>query len=100
MQTHVDTDVGKNTVLVTRPQARAAEFIDLLNDNGFNGLAFSSIEIQPVKLNSQIEDQLKSLNEYDYIIFISTNAVEQAAGFMQQLKLKTAVNQHKNSHHW
>lgn len=90
MQTYVDTDTGagKNTVLVTRPQARAAEFIDLLNDNGFNALAFSSIEIQPVKLNAQIENQLKSLNEYDYIIFISINAVEQAAGFMQQLNLK------------
>ena len=86
--TSLDLSAGKKNVLVTRPQARAAEFVGLLNDNGFNALAFASIEIQPVKLNSQLEKQLKSLNQYDCIIFISINAVEQAAVLLQQLNIK------------
>ena len=86
--TREELNVTKKNVLVTRPQARAAEFIDLLNDHGFKALAFASIEIQPVKLNSQLEKQLKLLNQYDCIIFISVNAVEQVADLLRQLNIK------------
>jgi uroporphyrinogen-III synthase len=75
-------------VLVTRPQQQGAEFIQLLKDKGFNSLAFPCIEIKPVELNKELEAVFNALNSFDLIIFVSANAVEQAAIMLHQQNIK------------
>jgi len=79
-----------HTVLVTRPQHQAGEFVKLLKNNGFNSLEFASIEILPVELSEILKQKLSSLNEYDLILFISANAVQQALNLLRQLNLTSA----------
>lgn len=71
-------------MLVTRPQQQASEFIRLLASKGIASVAFPSIEIQSVELDARLKIILKQLNDYNLIIFISVNAVEQASALMQQ----------------
>jgi len=77
-------------VLVTRPQQQADEFIQLLASKGIAALAFPSIEIRSVELDTCLKKILHHLNDYDLIIFISANAVEQASKLMQQLGVAPA----------
>ena len=87
---HAPTSRHKHVVLVTRPQRQASEFMRLLASKGIASLAFPSIEIQSVELDARIKKILHHLNDYDLIIFISANAVEQASQLMQQLGIAPA----------
>ena len=60
-------------ILVTRARAQASEFADLLETNGAEVIQFPTIEIRPLNLDSMY---LQSINEYDWVIFTSVNAVE------------------------
>lgn len=81
----------KKSVLVTRPQHQSAEFIALLDEHDFTGLAFPSIEIGALKLTPQLEQTLRVINNYDLIVFISANAVHQALSLLQQLDISPAA---------
>lgn len=60
-------------ILVTRARAQASGFADLLEARGAQVIQFPTIEIQPVDVNSAY---INSVNEYDWIVFTSINAVE------------------------
>jgi len=77
-------------ILVTRPQHQLAEISQLLSDNNYAALAFSSIEICAVNLTPQLKQTLCSINDYDLIIFISANAVQHALKLLQQQNIKLA----------
>ena len=78
------------TVLVTRPEQQAAEFVNLLKDKGFKSLSFPGIEIQSVELNQSLKEILDTLNRFDLIVFISVNAVRYAEKALQQAGIKPA----------
>jgi len=79
---------NNNVVLITRPIKQAAEFVNLLTARGLKSLVFSCIEIQQVELSDSLKEKLKTLNDNNFIIFISANAVEKAALLMKQLDIK------------
>ena len=58
-------------ILVTRARAQASDFADLLEANGAEVIQFPTIKIQPIE-----GVNIPSLNEYDWVIFTSVNAVE------------------------
>ena len=60
-------------ILVTRARAQASEFAELLETNGAEVIQFPTIEIRPLNLDSIY---VQSINEYDWVIFTSINAVE------------------------
>ena len=60
-------------ILVTRARAQASGFADLLEANGAQVIQFPTIKIQPVGIDSAY---INSVNEYDWIVFTSINAVE------------------------
>ena len=60
-------------ILVTRARAQASGFADLLEARGAQVIQFPTIEIQPVDVSSAY---INSVNEYDWIVFTSINAVE------------------------
>ena len=58
-------------ILVTRARAQASDFADLLEANGAEVIQFPTIKIQPIE-----GANIRSSNEYDWVIFTSVNAVE------------------------
>jgi uroporphyrinogen III methyltransferase/synthase len=60
-------------ILVTRARAQASEFADLLEANGAEVIQFPIIKIHPIDIDSAY---IHSINDYNWIIFTSVNAVE------------------------
>ena len=60
-------------ILVTRARAQASEFAEMLERNGAEVIQFPTIKIVPLEIQSS---DIPSLEEYDWVIFTSVNAVE------------------------
>ena len=71
-------------VLVTRPAHQAKPFINMLETLGATAIPFPVIEIAPPDHPEGVVEQLKQLNDYQLIIFISANAVEYGLKFVEQ----------------
>lgn len=74
----------KKKVLVTRPAAQNADLIQALTAAGYEALALPLLKIDVLSDNhlpqvAMIKTMIQRLDEYDQVIFISTNAVK--AGF-------------------
>lgn len=61
-------------VLVTRPAHQAKTLSDLIEQQGWQAIRFPTLEVVGLT-NDKIQQQLKRLDKYDWLIFISTNAV-------------------------
>lgn len=62
-------------VLVTRPTHQAEHLCERLVANGFQPVRYPTIEIQPVKEITLTKKTLSQTHRFQYIIFISANAV-------------------------
>lgn len=62
-------------VLITRPKEQSVEFIHLLESQGAVPVLFPTIEIVPVKRWHSVDDTLKRIYQYDWLVFASTNAL-------------------------
>lgn len=67
--------LDKKRILVTRPKHQADHLCGLITANGGQAIAYPTIEIQPVKKPDKILVRSNSLNDFDYIVFVSRNAV-------------------------
>ncbi len=63
-------------ILVTRPRAQAADLCDKLAAQGAQPLAFPTIEIAPLADHTQLDQALRELSKYQWIIFTSVNGVK------------------------
>jgi len=63
-------------VLITRPRAQADDFADKLRSAGFEPIFFPVIEIHPIENNVALDQALKKLDRYAWVVFTSVNAVE------------------------
>jgi uroporphyrinogen-III synthase len=61
-------------ILVTRPQQQAINLIALIEQHGGQAIAFPSLEIVPIP-NDAVKEPLENLKTYQWLIFISANAV-------------------------
>jgi len=79
------------TVVVTRPERQAGRFIDLLHEAGAASVAFPTLAIEPITLDAASRARLAP-DDYDWVIYTSTNAVEQAlAQLPRPLKARLAA---------
>lgn len=62
------------SILVTRPEHQSELLCRLINKQGWNALRFPTLEIVAYE-NKAINQQLKSINQYQWLIFVSANAV-------------------------
>lgn len=62
-------------VLITRSRIQAKDFAEKLRDAGYEPVFFPVIEIRPLENNIELENALKNINQYDWVIFTSVNAV-------------------------
>lgn len=65
-------------VLVTRPAHQAEHLCSLLTAKGFQPIRYPTIEIQATAHTSIAKASLQHSQQYDYLIFVSPNAVAQA----------------------
>lgn len=87
MNTVADTQLTDKVVLVTRPEQQQAGFVQLLQENAAQAISFPTIEIKPVSLTEQLNGILRKINEFDLLVFVSSNAVIYTEKLLQQLNL-------------
>lgn len=88
--------LADRVVLVTRPQHQSAELIQQIQQAGASVLAMPSIEIRTIAMDDTLEKQLRAINSYDQIMFVSANAVMTAVERLRALgiqpeSIRTAV---------
>src|SRR5688572_24611983 len=62
-------------ILVTRPRAQAGVLCDKLAGLGAAPILFPTIEIGPMEDPAPLDDAIRALPEFDWIIFTSVNGV-------------------------
>ena len=70
--------INEPTVLVTRPEHQSTELCQQLISAGFKPISYPTIEILPVQNTQFAVSKSQHFNAYDYLIFVSANAVIQA----------------------
>lgn len=78
------------TVVVTRPREQAAEFTTELKRLGANVFLFPTIEIAAPESYADLDAGVENLQNYDWIIFTSANAVEHFLARLAAKNLETA----------
>jgi uroporphyrinogen III methyltransferase/synthase len=63
-------------VLITRPRALSESFGEALQSAGFEPIYFPVIEIRPIENNAALDNAIKNLAKYDWVVFTSVNAVD------------------------
>jgi uroporphyrinogen III methyltransferase/synthase len=63
-------------VLITRSRAQSESFGEALQSAGFEPIYFPVIEIRAVENNIELDDAIKNLAKYDWVVFTSVNAVD------------------------
>ncbi|MDE2235293.1 MAG: uroporphyrinogen-III synthase [Gammaproteobacteria bacterium] len=69
-------------IVITRPMHQGESLRVRLETKGAEVLHFPTIEIQPVANTASLEACFKRLDRYQYMIFISPNAVDYAADYL------------------
>ncbi len=64
----------KYNVLVTRPKHQAETLCNMIEKQGWNAIRFPTLEIKSLN-NKKIQQQLNTLKQWKWLIFISANAV-------------------------
>lgn len=64
----------KYNVLVTRPERQADALCGMIEQQGWHAVRFPTLEILAIE-SAQVKQQLKCVAEYQWLIFISVNAV-------------------------
>ena len=63
------------TIIVTRARAQASDLVERLTELGANCLEYPTIEVVPPADNAPLDDAIKNLSTYDWLIFTSVNGV-------------------------
>ncbi len=74
-------------IVVTRSRAQASKLVRALRDLGANVLELPTIEIAPPEDAAPLDEALRELASYDYVIFTSTNAVDRVRARLSELGL-------------
>ena len=64
----------KHNILVTRPELQAESLCNLIEEQGWHCVRFPTLKIEAVN-DTTIQHQLETIYQYDWLIFISANAV-------------------------
>lgn len=62
-------------ILITRPQQQAFNLIQLIKQHGGQAIPFPTLEILPIENTNTVKQQLENLKTYQWLIFVSANAV-------------------------
>ena len=71
----LNKNLNGKRILVTRPKQQAHNLISLIEQHGGQAIAFPTLEILPAQKTQALKQQLENLKTYQWLIFISANAV-------------------------
>jgi uroporphyrinogen-III synthase len=74
----VSVTLNNKRILITRPEHQAGHLCELISNAGGESILFPTIEIQPVLNSEKLSNCFSNVSEYDFIIFVSRNAVKMA----------------------
>ena len=63
------------TVLITRPARQAQELAALLRARGFQPVLFPTIDVRPIQPNPALDEALRGIGAYDWVVLTSVNGV-------------------------
>ena len=75
-------------ILITRPRGQSESFARRLKDLGAIPIFFPVIEIAPVQENSALDQVLRALDEYDWLVLTSVNGVQVTWKRLSALQIK------------
>jgi len=70
--------LNNRVIVITRPEGQATKLSSLVTEAGGRPASFPLIAIAPLQDYTAFEDMLAQLHSYDWAIFISSNAVQNA----------------------
>lgn len=76
-------------IVVTRAREQAGEMVEMLQAQGAVPVICPAIAITPPESYQPLDDALRRLDQYDWLIFTSANTVQAIAGRMQTLGIET-----------
>ena len=77
MQKSPSTELTGKTVLITRAASQSADLRSRLEDLGARVIECPTIQIVPPKTWKPVDEAIRRLNTYQWLLFTSANAVEQ-----------------------
>src|SRR5439155_15787342 len=77
-------ELSGKTVLITRAASQSAELRSQLEDLGARGIECPTIQIVPPQTWKPVDESIRRLNTYQWLLFTSANAVEQFMDRMGQ----------------
>jgi uroporphyrinogen III methyltransferase/synthase len=80
-------------VALTRPRKQAAAALTLLQALGAEVLEAPTVLVRPVKDLTRVDEALRHLADYDWLVFTSVNGVDAAADRMRELGLHITLLQ-------
>jgi uroporphyrinogen-III synthase len=69
-------DLKHKTILVTRPMPQGEILCEKLRALNGNAIAFPTIDIKPLQDYTPLKEQIAQLDQYDWLIFVSPQAVQ------------------------
>ena len=75
-------------ILITRPRAQAHKFANSLAAQGAQPVFFPVIEIVPAEDMSVLDRELKTLSQYDWLVFTSAHGVDAFFNRLETLDIK------------
>lgn len=70
------SSLRNKTVVITRPRSQYESFANLVSSFGAKPISFPTIEISPLTDTVHLDQSLKQLENYDWLILTSVNGVE------------------------
>ena len=64
------------TVVVTRARAQASDLVARLTELGANCLEYPTIEVVPTENTQPLDDAIRNMSAYDWLVFTSVNGVK------------------------
>ncbi len=81
-------------VLVTRARSQASKLVKQLEGLGAEVLEYPTIEIVPVRDPAPLDEALRNIANYDWMMFTSSNAVQGIAARMQAIGIDSRALAH------
>ena len=66
---------GKN-IIVTRSRTQSSSLVSKISDLGGNPIEIPTIKIDKIENNIELENEIKNISDYTYLVLTSKNAVE------------------------
>jgi uroporphyrinogen III methyltransferase / synthase len=81
-------------IVITRARSQASELARRIEDLGGHAVAFPTIEIQPPESYAALDEAIRKIRTYDWIVFTSVNGVDQFLTRLQKLDQSVREFQH------